>query len=413
MKLKFLIITLFLLLSPLLLKAAFVDNYAGKFILNKQKDNSLWFVNAGDKKKYPLYRADDIAFLAAKIGSKIEEVDFQKIAQSNMPVTGDKNIAKKFAGRIIKRTDDSLWYVNPKDLKKYFLGNGFDTFKSLKDISEPLNYYDFSRIHKPGMAESINQYSSFEQKDIITESGKKFKVNIVSIDLDNPKLKIITDTADSGDCTGPCRSKSVSDFVLANKGFAGLNGTYFEPGAKKKNYTFSPVFKSNNKFLTNKGQLKYWTTGPVIAFDTDNNFYYFGDSRDFAKALSFKDKNNNQIIIQNNRTGVLQAAMSNNPKLIAEGQSYLIDWAMDKKQRESKSIKNAISYQAETGSKGKLMLISVSNATVIDLSETLTAMKIDYALNIDGGGSTGLYYNEEYMLGPGCNVPNAIVFSEI
>jgi len=31
---------------------------------------------------------------------------------------------------------------------------------------------------------------------------------------------------------------------------------------------------------------------------------------------------------------------------------------------------------------------------------------------MDGGYSTALIYNGEYMLGPGRNIPNAIVFAE-
>jgi hypothetical protein len=37
------------------------------------------------------------------------------------------------------------------------------------------------------------------------------------------------------------------------------------------------------------------------------------------------------------------------------------------------------------------------------------AMQLDFALNLDGGSSGGLYNDGSYVVGPGRNVPNAIV----
>jgi len=31
---------------------------------------------------------------------------------------------------------------------------------------------------------------------------------------------------------------------------------------------------------------------------------------------------------------------------------------------------------------------------------------------LDGGNSSALFYNDEYMIGPGRDIPNAIVFRE-
>ena len=38
-------------------------------------------------------------------------------------------------------------------------------------------------------------------------------------------------------------------------------------------------------------------------------------------------------------------------------------------------------------------------------------MKMDYALNLDGGSSAALFYNDEYMEGPGRNIPNVLMFA--
>jgi len=56
-------------------------------------------------------------------------------------------------------------------------------------------------------------------------------------------------------------------------------------------------------------------------------------------------------------------------------------------------------------------LVIASGATVIDLGAVMEAMGMDYALNLDGGGTSALWYNG-YKVGPGRNMPNAIVFAE-
>ena len=38
-------------------------------------------------------------------------------------------------------------------------------------------------------------------------------------------------------------------------------------------------------------------------------------------------------------------------------------------------------------------------------------MIMEYAVNLDGGYSSALWYNDEYMVGPGRNIPNAIIFA--
>jgi exopolysaccharide biosynthesis protein len=153
--------------------------------------------------------------------------------------------------------------------------------------------------------------------------------------------------------------------------------------------------------MINEDQLKYWTTGPIMAFDLANNFYYFKDSRDFGSVSDFESK-----------YGVkLQAAIGNKPRLIENGLNVLIDWEVDAKQRDGKYLRNAIAYRSGTG-KGEIILVILRNANLNDLASFLKSLKVDYALNLDGGASAALIYNGEYMVGPGRNIPNAIVFAK-
>ena len=73
-----------------------------------------------------------------------------------------------------------------------------------------------------------------------------------------------------------------------------------------------------------------------------------------------------------------------------------------------------IAYQDDIGhtGHGKIFLVIAYNATVPELADIMQTLKVDDALNLDGGGSAAMIYNGEYMVGPGRNIPNAIIFAE-
>ena len=164
------------------------------------------------------------------------------------------------------------------------------------------------------------------------------------------------------------------------------------------------MYNSNEKKLINNDQLKYWTTGPVIVFDENNKFYYFKDSRDFVSVDNFEEKYSVKI----------QAAIGNKPRLIENKMNLLIEWDIDEKQRNVKARRNALAYKKDVNNTGKgiVYLITVKNVTILGLADVLKKLNVDYALNLDGGYSSALWYNDEYMVGPGRNIPNAIVFSD-
>lgn len=377
------------------------EKLSGRILLNVEGKGEAWYVYPEDNKRYYLGRPADAFSVMRELGLGISEIDFQRIAQAGMPVAGDRALAKKLAGRIILQAEKNgeAWYINPLDLKKYYLGRPADAFRIMRELSLGITREDLAEVHKPGYDESINEYSRYEHKKEIIASSGKFFVDVVEIDLANPNLEIITDTADDDNCQRNCRAKPLAKFVIANEGFAGINATYFcsGGGCGGINYYFFPVYNSRLGKLINGDQLKYWTTGPIMAFDINNKFYYFKDSREFVSVNNFEEK-----------YGVkLRAALGNKPRLIENGMNLLIDWDIDESQLKTKALRNGLAYK-----NGKIYLVVARAATVPDLAEIMKAMGMEYALNLDGGGSSALFYNDEYMVGPGRNIPNAIIFRE-
>jgi len=404
---------------------------SGKILLNVEKNGEAWYVNPKNNYRYYLGRPDDAFRIMRELGlgikneylAMIEPSEKDKLKgpavagekiSNNMTVSESNNIynktlSKELSGKILIQVENNgeAWYICPENLKRYYLGRPADAFRIMRELSLGITKEDLAKIHKPGLNESINEFSKYERKNIEV-NGKNFKADIIEIDLSNPKLKIITETADDFNCKSNCQAKSLASYTINNNGFAGINGSYFcdSSGCGARNYFFFPVFNTNTGKLINEDQLKYWTTGPIMAFDINNNFYYFKDSRYFKDKLDLTSSGGPYINSINGKIK-LQAAIGNKPRLIEEGMNYLIDWELDNKQTNGVSLKNSIAISGK-----KINLVSVHNATIPELADVLQTLKIDYAINLDGGGSSALYYNDEYMVGPGRNIPNAIIFKE-
>ena len=72
------------------------------------------------------------------------------------------------------------------------------------------------------------------------------------------------------------------------------------------------------------------------------------------------------------------------------------------------SIKSSRGFVAN---KGNIVYIGVVfNATVADSAKVIKAMGMENAINLDGGGSTALWYQGSYKAGPGRNLTNSILF---
>lgn len=424
----FLILIIFLF--PQFAQAATLGQIlAGKILLNTEGKGEAWYVNPRDFKRYYLGRPADafrimreqaigisnsnLARIPTKINNFVASSSNSVSTSSSAKVSAsgslatttttstiDYNFAKRMSGSILLQVEGAgeAWYVNPTDLNKYYLGRPDDAFRIMRELSLGISRENLARVHKPGIDESIDQYSKYYQAVITTNNGGNFKVDVIEIDLTDPNLKIITDTADTDNCKTNCQAKSLAKYVVASNGFAGINATYFcDSSGCEKNYYFYPVYNTNLNKLINDDQLKYWTTGPIMAFDTNNKFYYFKDSREFKSVVSF----------ESTYCVKLQAAIGNRPRLIEKKMNLLLEWDIDDKQRNVKSSRNAIGYKDN-----KIYLVIAYGATVVDLADVMQTMEMDYALNLDGGFSSALFYNDEYMVGPGRDIPNAIVFGK-
>lgn len=233
-----------------------------------------------------------------------------------------------------------------------------------------------------------NQYSSYEQKYVATEVGS-FWADIITIDTNNPNLRVITDTADERDnCweTG-CAALPLATYVTRNGGFAGIHGSYFCPpdyaACVDKPYSFDLAAYNSRLGKWVNPYLKF---NAVLTFSGKSSALYTGREDSLLQQIS------------------VTAGIANYPALISGGNLAYVN--LDSKQA------NVRSYRGGIGVKDNyIYLVIARSATVPHLAYVMKALGVQSALNLDGGGSSALYY-DGYKVGPGRLLPNAIVFAE-
>lgn len=225
--------------------------------------------------------------------------------------------------------------------------------------------------------------SGYSFQSVKAEIGT-YSVSIVAADLGS--TRVIVDTASDGDCRDNCPVMSVGDYAARSGAFAAINGSYFCPAsypscAGKTNSFDTLVMNKNKKYINSDNNV--YSNVPVAVFGS-------GYAR-FIGASSGWGRD----------TGV-DGVIANQPLLLSGG-NIAFGGGSDPKQG-SKGARSFI------GSRGSTVYIGVVyNATVAEVAYVLKALGLDNALNLDSGGSTALW-SGGYKVGPGRNIPNAVLF---
>lgn len=232
----------------------------------------------------------------------------------------------------------------------------------------------------------------------LTTTQGAFQVRVTELSRDS--FNMITDTAYIANCSADCPAKSLADYVNENGASIGMHGTYFCPpdysGCATKVNTFDwPVYNTADKVMINEDRLKFHD-GPLMASDTNGKLYYYHRAKDFGTSIAAFES----------RTGAkLQAEISNYPSLLESNQIVVMNEQMDDKQRTVKGARGAIGFNDKS-----VFLVIASAATVPDMAYIMQTLGATDAMNLDGGGSIAMIYNNAYVTGPGRLLPNAIVF---
>ena len=215
-----------------------------------------------------------------------------------------------------------------------------------------------------------------------------FGVYLIKMHLSQVRVKTVSANKDT--CKDNCPTKSLAEYVKENNGYAGMNGTYFCPPdydsckGKVNSYDYA-LYNSNLGKWLSKSSLNWSKTG-LAAFNGTNPMFY-KKSTDYGG-------------------GSVTAGIVNYPTLVNKGEVVVSSGDLTSFQKDIKGLRGAIGAGGSN-----LYLAIITGATVTDAAHVMRDLGALNALNLDGGGSSAMYINGSYAIGPGRSLPNAIVLT--
>lgn len=324
------------------------------------------------------------------------------LAWTNPMGTGDMGedaaLVRRLHGRILLQVERNgeAWYVNPADSKRYYMANGEAAYEVMRYLGLGITLGDLAQIRIEGQgSETGGATRSYEQRTVATRNGN-FTAHIVELDRDAYSMKTVV--REDSDCEGGCNAATLADYVNELGGVVGINGTYFCPPdygyCASKTYSFlPPVYDTDSDTMINADTMIFHNR-PMVAQTQDGDLHYFHRDDNFGATLDAFESTQ----------GVVNGVMGSWPSLVENGSSVLSGEPQESA-FNNRGLRGGIGWDDES-----IYLVNVSGATMDDLSAVFEALSVDFAMNLDGGGSSALIYNNEYKVGPGRLLPNAIVF---
>ncbi|MBN2981031.1 phosphodiester glycosidase family protein [Cohnella algarum] len=181
--------------------------------------------------------------------------------------------------------------------------------------------------------------------------------------------------------------------AIANRvgGTAAVNGTFFDA------YTDSAL-KNPYGYVASGGDIVWKASGDkrtVFLFDANDNVE-FVNGADFPERFG---------------RGDVEGALQAGPRLVRDGKVELNvedEGFKDPKILTGGGARTAIGVTRDH----RLVLATVPGATIPQLAEIMRQAGALQAMNLDGGASSGLYYDGKYVTKPGRPIGNALVVSE-
>ncbi len=432
--------------------ASFVSDLSGKIVLQVEKNGEAWYINPDDYKRYFLGRPDDAWNLMRALGLGISNAEIEKIpihdekdtsfsngaerapspslvnqgevyidpekclngdvstclpindTQNKNPVNSEKQyddeLRTRLAGKILLQVEShgEAWYVHPDTKIRYFLGRPADAFRIMSKLGLGITDENLSRI-RPSDEVLENDVYSFSIKEISTEKGNVW-VRMISLDR-SKGIRISVLSGDIFDCEKDCKAKSIYKyFHEIPNAIVAINGSYFCPDddikcVDQKRATFWPLYGTNTKTFFNSDKINF-TDGSMLAVTEDGDFHYFHRVSEIQNEKWFEFATGKK----------LYGAITSGPSLVEYGKVVVDKEFMNKMQSSQNKARMSIGYNND-----RLFIVYTSSSTVPAMAYVMKELGAEFALNLDGGRSGAMMLGGVYYVGPGQDVPNALVIS--
>lgn len=236
-----------------------------------------------------------------------------------------------------------------------------------------------------GVAPSNTPPNSGYQRQLVHADIGDYLVDIATANLSS--AKVIVDTASDGTCKDNCPVLPLATYVSRTGAFAAVNGSYFCPTAYPscagKTNSFDTLLMNYKKTYFNSDNNIY-STVPAVIFGS-GWVRFVGRSSDWGRDTSI----DSMIAMQ---------------PLLLSGGNIVFGGNSDPKE----GAKGTRAFVGAQGG-GIVYIGIVHNVTVAEMAHVLKALGMSDALNLDDGGSAAMWFGG-YVVGPGRDIPNAVLF---
>jgi len=151
---KIILFCLLFIFAPLITTAqenSLNDRLAGRIILAVQNRGEAYWINPVDKLAYYLGRPADAFTIMRNHGLGINEEDFKSFNNFGAP--------KRLSGRILIRphANGEAYYVNPLDLRLWFLGGPLSAFNAMKHFGLGVSNADLAKVTETKTQEFVDE----------------------------------------------------------------------------------------------------------------------------------------------------------------------------------------------------------------------------------------------------------------
>jgi len=113
-----------------------IDRLQGYIMLAVDYHGEAWYVDPISRMRYYLADGPTAYEFLRSFGLGITNADLEKIPTEDDPVGGGAT-AQALSGRILLQVEEhgEAWYINPADLKRYYLADGDEAYRIMRELS--------------------------------------------------------------------------------------------------------------------------------------------------------------------------------------------------------------------------------------------------------------------------------------
>jgi plastocyanin len=119
----------------------------GRILLQVESQGQAWYIDPITLNRAFLGRPADAFNIMRSFGLGISNANLAKIAEAGKADV-DRAFARRYSGRILLQVQShgEAWYVNPVNLKRYFLGRPADAFRIMRELGLGISNADLRQI---------------------------------------------------------------------------------------------------------------------------------------------------------------------------------------------------------------------------------------------------------------------------